>query len=81
MDRRQFFTTCKYCGKQILMIRNVETGRYTPCNPEINWMIPTIEGNEVFIDEDGRKRIGAYTDTAREVGYKKHSITCTGRTA
>lgn len=81
MDRKQYFTKCKYCGAHILMVRNIDTGRYTPCDPEIQWMIPLVDGDEIYIDQDGKKRFGAYSTGTAEPGYKKHSFTCTRRTA
>lgn len=78
MDRRQFFTTCRYCGKQILMTRNTETGRYTPCNPEIVRFFEDDTGT-AFVNEDGKIVFGFASDTMGHVGYKKHSMFCSKR--
>ena len=75
----QFFTTCRYCGRQILMTRNIDTGRYTPCNPEVIRFIPDEGAESVFINENGQTEHGFFTDVMGKVGYQKHSIFCTGR--
>ena len=56
------------------MIRNTETGRFTPCNPEIQWMIPLADGDETYIDQDGKKQLGAYSKGTAEPGYKKNNL-------
>ena len=76
MDRKQFFTTCKYCGKQILMTRNVDTGRFTPCDPLIVRFFPDDGSDEFFIDEDGKNVRGFQSDTMGHIGYKKHYVYC-----
>ena len=79
MDRKQYFTTCKYCGMQILMTRNVDTGRFTPCDPLVIRFFPDEDEDEVFIDEDGRATRGYRSDVMGYVGYKKHSTSCKAR--
>lgn len=79
MERKQYFTNCKYCGKMILMIRNTETGRFTPCDSDIKWMIPVPDGDETYIDQDGHSKRGSFSNGTAEPGYKKHSLTCETR--
>ena len=76
MERKQFFTTCRYCGKQILMTRNVDNGKFTPCDPTVIWFFPDEDCKEGFVDEDGRFVFGYASDTMWHVGYRKHSMTC-----
>ena len=73
MERKQFFTTCKYCGRQILMTRNGQTGKWIPCNPVVEWFTPS-GGPETFIDEYGKTCRG-YRSGTGEIGYRRHT-TC-----
>lgn len=79
MDRKQFYTFCKHCGKQIIMTRNTETGRFTPCDPEIKRFIPDDEALDVFINIDGQTVHGIDGRGMGDMGYKKHSLSCKGR--
>ena len=76
MERKQYFTTCKHCGKQILMTRNIETGRFIVCNPEIRFFEPG--GEDPYITPDGQTVMGKSSNRG-EIGYRKHSITCEAR--
>ena len=78
MERRQFFVTCRYCGKQILMTRNVDNGRYTPCDPTVVRFFEDDTG-ETFVNEDGKTVTGFESDTMGNIGYRKHSTTCRKR--
>lgn len=74
MAENGFFTFCRRCGRQILMVRNLHTGQWTPCNAEI---LRFKEGtSETFIDTNGYFRAGTRSATG-EVGYKEHRRTCT----
>ena len=79
MERRQFFTECRYCGKQILMTRNVDTGRYTPCDSLVHRFFPDEDSNDFFINEDGKQIRGFSNDVMGHIGYKKHSESCSAR--
>lgn len=79
MRERQFFTTCRYCGRQILMTRNVDTGRFIPCDPLIVRFIPDEESDEWFINEHGQSRRGFDGDGIGAVGYRRHTARCRGR--
>ena len=66
------------------MIRNTESGRFTPCEPDVNWFIADpIHGESGFINQDGQVVVGIYKDcledTRTEPGYKKHLPSCKGR--
>lgn len=64
-----FFTFCRKCGRQILMVRNLHTGHWTPCDT-----VPCrfMDGkSETFIDTNGFLRAGTRSVTG-EVGYKRH---------
>lgn len=76
MERKQYFTTCKHCGKQILMTRNIETGRFIVCNPEIRFYKPG--GDDIYITPDGQTVKGR-SDNNGEIGYRKHSFSCEAR--
>ena len=80
MEQRQFFTNCRYCKKQILMVRNVQNGRFTPCDPEIHRYIPNPVGDEVYVTAEGITRSGYLTDAMEyDIGYRKHMQTCKAR--
>ena len=74
-----FFTFCRKCGKQILMVRNVSTGRWTPCDPLVIRFVPDKEGPEYFINEFGETEHGIYDGSIGRVGYKKHTARCKWR--
>ena len=81
MMRKQFFRNCRYCGKQILMVRNTESGRYTPCDTEIRRYIPNPDGNILYVNEDGQGKWGFVSEPVfgSEFGYLKHYTSCNGR--
>ena len=76
MMNKQFFTNCRYCGKQILMTRSAVNGHYIPCDSEIVRF--TQGGKKQFITPDGEPVMGEYAADG-EVGYQKHSLTCKAR--
>ena len=79
MDKKQFFTNCRYCGRQILMVRNTDTGRFTPCDPLIGKYIPNPDGVQ-YINEGGKANYGFISDhMGAEFGYTKHYATCKAR--
>ena len=78
MDRKQFMTNCKYCGRLIVMTRNVDTGRFTPCDADIIRFIPNDNANNIFIDLDGKLVRGDYAEKGN-IGYKRHLLSCKGR--
>ena len=78
MDRKQYMTFCKYCGRHILMTRNVDTGRFTPCDADIIRFVPNENANNIFINLDGQMQRGDYTEKG-EIGYKRHLLSCKGR--
>lgn len=78
MDRKQFMTNCKYCGKLIVMTRNTETGRFTPCDADIIRFIPNENANNILINLDGQMVRADYAEKG-EIGYRRHLLSCTGR--
>lgn len=81
MERKQYFTSCRYCGRQILMTRNTDTGRFTPCDPQIGRYIPNPNGNVLYVNEDGKSQWGYkdYPEGCYEFGYLKHYTSCSAR--
>ena len=64
-----FMTFCRRCGRQILMVRNLHTGQWTPCDTA---PCRFKEGKtETFIDMNGYLRSGTRA-SAGEIGYKRH---------
>ena len=74
MERKQFYTFCKCCGKQILMTRNAKTGNWVPCDPAVIWFTPS-GGNETFVDQYGKICRG-YRSRTGEIGYRRHFASC-----
>lgn len=70
----QYFTTCRYCGKQILLTR-ADNGKTIPCDPEIIRFNPT-GGPDTFVTETGRFLRGERDRNGTEMGYKKHLKGC-----
>ena len=68
-------TFCKYCGRHILMTRNVDPGRFTPCDADIIRFVPNENANNIFINLDGQMQRGDYTEKG-EIGYKRHLLSC-----
>ena len=80
MERKQYFTNCRYCGRQILMTRNTDTGRFTPCDPAIKKYVPNPNGNVLYVNEDGKAHWGFISDhIGAEFGYLKHYTSCSAR--
>ena len=62
------------------MIRNTQTGRYTPCDPEIHKYIPNPDGNVLYVNQDGQSQWGYRDDgPCAEFGYLKHYTSCKAR--
>ena len=74
---RQFMTTCKHCGRRILMTRCEKDGHWIPCSPETIRFLPA-GGPETFVDERGNVCRGIRDKTGK-LGYKKHYISCAAR--
>lgn len=73
----QFFTQCKFCGKQILMTRNLKNGNWIPCDPEIRKFTPG-GGPNTYITPEGEMVRGCHTYGGPEsYGYKRHRKDCT----
>lgn len=70
----QFYKICRDCGKQILMTRCEETGRWMPCDSLIMRFTPA-GGPETYINEDGKLCRG-YRSKDGEFGYKNHRRSC-----
>lgn len=68
----QYVTTCKYCGRQIVMTLT-EDG-WKPCDPVMMRFTPA-GGPETFVTHDGRVCRGR-PDRNGEPGYRKHYRTC-----
>ena len=66
----QFYRICKFCGKQILMTRCEDTGRWIPCDPYIVKFTPS-GGPETFVNENGKTCRGFRSEKG-EFGYRKH---------
>ena len=66
----QFFTTCRFCGKQILMTKNLRTNKWVACEPEIRRFRPA-GGPNTYITPEGEVTRGE-RDRDGIFGYKKH---------
>ena len=66
----QFYSICRCCGKQILMTRCEDTGRWIPCDPYVV-RFRSSGGPETFVDTKGILRRGV-RDENGEIGYRKH---------
>ena len=75
----QFFTTCKFCGKQILMTRNLRNGIWIPCDPEIRKYTPGGGPNTYITAEGEIVRGGKWFGGQEAFGYKRHRKDCTGK--
>lgn len=70
----QFYTICRRCGRQILMTRCNDDGRWIPCDPVVNRF--TSEGGPyMYINTNGEVKYGRRSKDG-ELGYKKHSLYC-----
>jgi len=69
-----FYTLCRDCGRQILMVQDIKTGRWIPCNPEIHKYKPS-GGPETYVSEEGKLQRGRRDNTG-EWGYQKHFRSC-----
>ena len=71
---RQFFTTCKKCGRKILMTRNHTNGYWIPCNPELYRCAPS-GGPETYVTPEGRM-VRGFRDRDGQFGYLGHRWSC-----
>ena len=71
----QFFTQCKFCGKQILMTRNLRTKTWIPCNPNIFRYRPA-GGPNTYVTPEG-EFVRGERDRDGLFGYKRHGKDCT----
>lgn len=72
----QFFTSCKRCGKQILMTQNVATHKWTPCNPTILYFTEK-DTPDVFVTVDGEIMHGVPAVNGEgKLGYLRHRRDC-----
>ena len=74
MAYEQYFTTCKRCGRKILMTVNQETRKMIPCEPELHRFSPG-GGPETYVTPDGIMKRGV-KDYNGEPGYRKHLKNC-----
>lgn len=74
MACEQYFKTCRNCGRQILMTRNQQNGRWIPCEPEIFRFIP-VNGAELYVTPEGMTVRGVRNHEG-QFGYKRHSKGC-----
>lgn len=75
MAYSQFFTTCRQCGKQILMTRNLEHGYWIPCNPCLYRFEPDPHGDTLYVTADGIQTRGKKNREGM-FGYIAHKRTC-----
>ena len=66
----QFYTICRDCGKQILMTRCEDTGRWIPCEPYVHRFTPS-GGPVTYVNTEGKLCHG-YRSRDGEIGYMKH---------
>lgn len=65
----QFVTTCRNCGKQIVMTQT-QDGRWIPCNPVMIRFKPS-GGPKTFVTHDGELHRG-YIAQDGQLGYVRH---------
>lgn len=70
----QYYTFCRRCGRQILMTRCKDTGRWIPCDPEIHKYKPA-GGPYTYVTAEGMFRRGV-RDRNGEWGYQRHRRDC-----
>ena len=70
---RQFYTTCKRCGRQILMTQS--NSGWVPCHPDVMRFRPA-GGPCTYISEDGKVCRGERVFGGGEIGYEKHWRHC-----
>lgn len=70
----QFITRCRRCGKQILMTRNIRTGAWVPCDPEVRRYI-RADGPETYVTPEGVLLHGV-RDNRGDIGYRRHRRDC-----
>lgn len=72
----QFFTKCKFCGKQILMTKNLKNGTWIACDPEIRKYRPG-GGPNTYVTAEGEIVRGSKAFGGVEAfGYRKHRRDC-----
>ena len=70
----QFFTTCRKCGRQILMTRNIYNKYWIPCDPEILRYKPAAVSSN-YVTPEGIV-VSGKPDRDGEFGYRLHRRTC-----
>jgi len=70
----QYFTFCKRCGKQILITRCENTGRWVACDPEIH-QYRRSGGPMTYVNEHGELCHGV-REHGGEWGYRRHRNDC-----
>ena len=76
-------TKCRACGAPIRFIR-LQNGKTMPVDAEPHKFIHYLDGEAIFVTEDGEVKRGDYADdiTATEdmlsTGYISHFATCPG---
>ena len=74
MEHKQYFATCKRCGKKLLMTYNPVTLKWIPCDPELKRFSPG-EGTETYVTPEGEVKHGGRAYDG-EYGYRKHRKDC-----
>lgn len=75
MACEQFFTTCKRCGKRILMTKNIHNGVWVPCDPLLRKFKPS-GGPHTYVTEGGELIRGQSAYDGDHYGYRKHRKDC-----
>lgn len=69
---------CKSCGRPLRFIKT-RTGKSMPCDWEPVRFVPDLNGENVYVQEDGTVLRGALPlpqDSDVETGYVSHFATC-----
>jgi len=70
MGCRQFFTTCRHCGRQILMTQNLQNREWVPCDPQIfRYRLST--GGQLYVTPEGNT-VRGLPDRDGLFGYRRH---------
>ena len=72
--REPYFTTCRRCGKKILMIYSPDTAKWIPCDAELKQFKPS-GGPETYVNQDGNVVRGERVYKG-EYGHRKHRKDC-----
>lgn len=63
---------CAFCHREIKWVRNKETSRSVPVEPDSICFIPDESGHQLFVDQNGDLRRGRMTPDGLR-GYRKHN--------